>query len=320
MSLAGAEPPFSPEGTRHPRRVLGIPTGAEAVRGIMLILAAYLVITGADVAVKWALPEVGVAVSMIVRGVVGALAVLVITRGRGLMPGNPMLLGVRGLLHCAVSATWYWAWVSGMALVDSYAIAAAAPLVMTLLAIPLLGEKVGWRRWTSSLLGFAGVLVMLQPGGDLWRFETPFLLVAVVAMAITRIWTRVLSTTDTAGSIAFWLMVAHVPVGIALLPAFPPPEAMPGTGTIVALLFFGVANAIAHLLFARAFALAPVSALAPYEYSPLLLGGILGFLIWAEVPGWATVAGAVIVILAGVYNLHRERVRRAEERREAATR
>jgi drug/metabolite transporter (DMT)-like permease len=295
---------------------LTIPTGAESIRGILFILLAYVVITGADASVKWALPQVGVAVSMIARGVVGAIAVLVLTGGRGIRPVNVRLLTWRGALHCAVSATWYWAWSQGMPLVDSYAIASAAPLLMTIFAIPILGEKVGWRRWTSTLVGFAGVLFMLQPQGDLWRMETPFLMVAVVAMAVTRIWTRVLSATDGAASIAFWLMVAHIPAGLLLLPAFPPPAAMPGSGVLVALLFFGVANAIAHILFARAFALAPVSALAPYEYSPLLLGGILGFLIWAEVPAWTTIAGAVVVIAAGLYNLHRERVRRSAERRD----
>ena len=306
-----------PDGEASQRNGLSTPTGAEAVRGIALILGAYLIITGADAAVKWALPEVGVAVSMIARGVVGSIAVLVLTGGRGIAPVNRGLLATRGVLHCAVSATWYWAWLSGMALVDSYAIAAAAPLAMTLLAIPMLGEKVGWRRWTSTLVGFAGVLVMLQPSGDLWRFETPFLLVAVMAMAVTRIWTRVLSATDGPGAVAFWLMVAHIPMGLALLPFFPPPDAMPGPGVILALVFFGVANAIAHMLFARAFALAPVSALAPYEYSPLLIGGVIGFLIWAEVPAWTTIAGSVIVIAAGLYNLYRERVRRAQERRDA---
>ena len=303
------------DGERLRANGLSIPTGAEAVRGIVLILCAYVVITAADAAVKWVLPTVGVAVSMIARGVVGSIAVFILVRGRRLGPVNRRLLTLRGLLHCGVSATWYWAWVHGMALVDSYAIAAAAPLLMTLLAIPMLGEKVGWRRWSSTLLGFLGVMIMLQPGGDLWRFETPVLLVAVVVMAITRIWTRVLSATDSPDAIAFWLMVAHIPVGLALLPAFPPPAGAPGTGTLLILLFFGIANAVAHMLFARAFALAPVSALAPYEYSPLLIGGLLGFLIWAEVPAWTTVAGAVVVIVAGLYNLHRERVRRAAEKR-----
>lgn len=302
-------------GRRVDARGLTQPTAAEAVSGILMILAAYCVITGADAAVKWALPHVGVALSMVARGVIGSIAVLAMTGGRGIAPRNRRLLTMRGVLHCAVSATWYWAWVSGMALVDSYAIAAAAPLIMTLLAIPMLGETVGWRRWTSTVIGFCGVLFMLQPSGDLWRFETPFLLVAVIAMAVTRIWTRSLSATDTPAGVAFWLMVAHVPMGLILLPAFPPPAALPGAGVILALVFFGIANAIAHMLFARAFGLAPVSALAPYEYSPLLIGGVIGFLIWAEVPAWTTVTGAVVVIAAGLYNLHRERVRRAEERR-----
>jgi len=292
-----------------------VPTGAESVQGILFILVAYLVITSADATVKWVLPAVGVAASMIARGVVGGIAVAVITRGRGLRPVNVRLLALRGVLHCGVSATWYWAWSRGMALVDSYAIAAAAPLLMTILAIPMLGEKVGWRRWTSTGVGFLGVMVMLQPGGDLWRFETAFLLVAVVIMAVTRIWTRVLTATDRPEAIAFWLMIAHIPSGLLLLPAFPPNALSFGPGLVVALVFFGVANAIAHIFFARAFGLAPVSVLAPYEYSPLLLGGVLGFLIWSEVPSWTTVAGAVVVIAAGLYNLHREQVRRAAERR-----
>lgn len=297
---------------------LTVPTGAEAVRGILLFLSAYLVITGADAAVKWALPSAGVAVSMIARGGIGALAVFAIARGRMLRPVNAWLLFWRGALHCGVSATWYWAWARSMPLVDSYAVASATPVLMTVLAIPMLGEKVGWRRWTSCFVGFLGVMVMLQPSGDLWRIETPFLLLAVVLMAVTRIWTRTLSATDGPEAIAFWLMVAHVPAGLALLPAFPPPPVLPPAGVLAALAFFGVANAVAHILFARAFALAPVSALAPYEYSPLLIGGVLGFVIWAEIPAWTTVAGAAIVMAAGLYNLHRERLRRAEERRAAA--
>jgi drug/metabolite transporter (DMT)-like permease len=78
-------------------------------------------------------------------------------------------------------------WLSGFGLADSYAVAAASPLLMTLLAIPMLGEKVGWRRWTSCLFGFGGVLFMLQPGGELWRWEAGLLLVGVCAMAVSRI-------------------------------------------------------------------------------------------------------------------------------------
>jgi drug/metabolite transporter (DMT)-like permease len=164
------------------------------------------------------------------------------------------------------------------------------------------------------------VLFMLQPGGELWRWEAGLLFVAVCGIAVSRIWTRTLASTDTPAAIALWLMLTHIPYGLALLPVqalWPPsgpPDLFPSVGLVVLLFFFGVANALAHLLFARGFALANIASLAPLEYTPLLWGLVLGFLIFAEIPAWTTLAGAGIVICAGLYNVHRERVRRAEER------
>ncbi len=310
--LGGASPP-----------ALGT-SGEQAVRGLALVALGFAVISCADAAVKWVLPEIGPAAAMIWRGLLGGAMVVALCRGRGLWPVRRGLLAARSLLHTAVSAAWYLAWALGIGLADSYAVAAAAPLLMTVLAIPLLGERVGWRRWLSTCLGFAGVLFMLQPGGELWRWETGMLLAATAVMALTRIWTRMLARTDTPSAIAFWLMAAHIPCGVAML-AVPamwpapagepvPPPLLPSLAGCLALLVFGAANGIAHLLFARAFALAPVGAIAPFEYSPLLWGTLLGFAIWGEIPAWTTFAGAAVVIAAGLYNVHRERVRRAEER------
>ena len=102
------------------------------------------------------------------------------------------------------------------------------------------------------------------------------------------------------------------------LPFFEVPVSLLPTswGSGVALLLFGCANAMAHILFARAYALAPVGALAPLEYSVLPFGAVLGFLLFSEIPAWTTWLGASIVIGAGIYNLHRERIR-ARERRAA---
>jgi drug/metabolite transporter (DMT)-like permease len=295
-------------------------SGEAAVRGLMLAALGYAIISFADAAIKFALPVVGVAGAMLWRGGAGALSIALLTRGRGLWPRNKRLVFGRSVMHCSVSILWYFVWMSGFGLADSYAVAAAAPLLMTLLAIPMLGERVGWRRWTSCAVGFMGVLFMLQPGGELWRWEAAVLLVAVCGMALSRIWTRTLAATDTPACISFWLMLTHIPMGLMVLPiaALWPPQGFPDlfpVGWLLALLlFFGVANAAAHLLFARGFALANIASLAPLEYSPLLWGLVLGLLIWGEVPAWTTLTGAGIVICAGLYNLHRERVRRSEER------
>jgi drug/metabolite transporter (DMT)-like permease len=293
----------------------------ETLRGLVLVALAYAVISTADAAVKWVLPEIGPAAAMVWRGLLGAAVVALLARGRGLRPVRRGLITARSLTQVAVSAAWYLAWALGVGLADSYAVAAVAPLLMTLLAIPMLGERVGWRRWASTAVGFLGVLIMLQPGGDLWRWESALLLVATAAMAVTRIWTRMLGRTDTPAAIAFWLMAAHVPAGAILLlvPGMGPPGGgapplVPSWSGCVALLWFGIANGVAHTLFARAFAMAPIGAIAPFEYTPLLWGTIIGFLIWAEVPAWSTLSGAAVVIAAGLYNVHRERVRRAEAR------
>lgn len=311
-----------PRGPAAPRRGRLGSTGEEAVQGLLLAALGYAVVSCADAAVKWVLPEIGPAAAMLWRGVVSALVIVLVVRGRGLGVGRWGLLAARSLLNCAVTAAWFLAWMLGVGLADSYAVAATCPLLMTLLAIPLLGERVGWRRWLSTGVGFLGVLVMLQPGGDLWRWETALLLVATAGMALARIWTRLLTATETPQAIAFWHMAAHLPVGLALMavPALAPPGGqgfagvLPGWAGTLAILGFGVSTALAHLLLVRAFGLAPVSAIAPFEYSPLLWGVILGFLLWAEVPAWTTLAGATVVIGAGLYNLHRERVRRAQER------
>lgn len=290
-----------------------LPLRQDTLRGIGIVASGYAIISLADAAVKWALPEVGVAVAMIWRGVFGMLAIALLVGGKGLMPRRVPLLATRSILHCLVTAAFYLAWFNGVSLADSYALNAVAPLMMTLLAIPLLGERVGWRRMTSTAVGFAGVLIMLQPGGDLWRWEAAMLLASAATLALTRIWTRVLAATDTPQAIAFWLLAAHVPMGLLMLPIFPPAGSLvPSAGVAAALAFLGLVNGLAHFLFARAFAIAPVSALAPYEYTILVWGGVLGFIIWAEVPSWTTLAGAAVVIAAGLYNLHRERVRRAE--------
>ncbi len=295
-----------------------LPLRQDTLRGIGIIATGYAVISLADASVKWALPEVGVALAMIWRGVFGMVAIALLAGGRGLAPRRLPLLTIRSTLHCAVTASFYLAWFRGVPLADTYALSATAPLMMTLLAIPMLGETVGWRRMASTALGFAGVLVMLQPGGELWRWEAVMLVACAALLAVTRIWTRVLAATDTPQAIAFWLLFAHVPVGLLLLPAFPPPASLvPSAGVAFALAFLGLANGCAHFLFARAFAIAPVSALAPYEYTTLLWGGVLGFAIWGEVPSWMTLSGAALVIAAGLYNLHRERVRRAEARASA---
>jgi drug/metabolite transporter (DMT)-like permease len=287
---------------------------AATVRGIALIVLTYLLMTVADTAAKLALPVAGVALSMAVRGATGAANVALIARAqhgaagwRRLLPVRWRLVALRAILAAGVSTSWYIAWLS-ISLVDSYAIGFLSPLIITLLAVPMLGERLLARRVAATLVGFAGVLIMLRPGGELWTPAVPLLLVGIVLMAISRVMTRQLATTETPECLAVSILVAHVPAGLLLLGLFPPTGAL-GATVCLALLVLGLCNGVAHTIMARAYALAPVSALAPFEYTTLIWGGVFGFLMFGDVPTATTVLGAAVVVAAGLHTLDRERSR-----------
>ncbi|WP_145143919.1 DMT family transporter [Roseomonas gilardii] len=292
----------------------------DAVRGIGFVALSYLVFSLSDASMKWALPELGTAGAMIWRGLFGTLSVAFMAgvyRPGGLAriwPSNKRIIFWRGVLNVVATALYYVAWRHGLALGDTYAVAATAPLMLTLLAIPMLGETVGWRRWTSTGIGFLGVLFMFQPGGALWGLNTVLILAAVAMLAMTRIWTRVLARTDKPTTITFWLMFGQLPAGLLMLPFFPLPEEWPSLFALALVAMCGLAHGLAHYLLARGYAMAPVSTLAPLEYTPILWGTALGFLIWGDMPAWTTFAGAGVVVCAGLYNLHRERIRAREKR------
>lgn len=307
----GTETPEGPYVSTIERRVL-TDTPADTIRGIALAALAYIIWTLGDTAAKWVLPTAGVALAMFWRGIFGAMTVVAVASmnqpgsiARMLRPVRWRLVMARSVISSFVSIVWYIAW-GQMNLIDTYAVGFTAPLIMTVLAIPMLGERIRWRRALSTMLGFVGVLVMLRPGGDLWNPVVLLLLVGIVAMSLTRIMTRQLSTTESPECQAFWLLVSHVVAGALTIRLFPPTEAMDEVA-VISLVFLGFSSGLAHCVYTRAYGLAPVSALAPYEYTMLLWGGIAGFLVFNEVPSWTTLLGALIIAAAGLYNLHRER-------------
>ena len=200
---------------------------SDTLRGIALAVLAYLIWTLGDAAAKWVLPGVGVAGAMLWRGLFGMVTVAAMTMGqareagwRRLMPRRWGLVLARSVLSSFVSVCWYIAWLS-MSLADTYAVGFTAPLIMTVLAVPMLGERIRWRRALSTLVGFGGVLIMLRPGGDLWTPVVLLLLAGTLVMALTRIMTRQLTTTETPECQAFWLLICHTATGLVLLSSFP---------------------------------------------------------------------------------------------------
>jgi len=194
----------------------------------------------------------------------------------------------------------------GMLLADVYAILFALPLFMTALSVPVLGETVGWRRWSAVLVGFVGVLVILRPASGL--FGPPALgalfgaLVHGCSLLLLRrmhgidppeafgIWGNGLSVIAT-GSVLRWLWRA-------------PPATDPALHS-----FAGAIAGDGFFLLVLAHAKAPVAVLAPFRYSQMLYGIALGALLFGDLPDPGTLVGATILVGSGLYIFHREPVR-----------
>ncbi len=218
----------------------------------------------------------------------------------------------RGLVGMAAMACGFTA-LGLLPLPETIAINYAAPLMATALAALMLGEQVRAYRWTAVAVGLAGVLVMLWPrltvlaSGDVSDSEALGAWVALlgaVFVALATVHIRRLTQTETTLSIVFWFSVSctvgslfTVPFGWGVLDAW----------TATLLVAAGLLGGVAQIMMTEGYRNADASTLAPFEYSSMLYGLFLGFVLFAEVPGAQVLAGASIVIGAGLYIIRRER-------------
>jgi drug/metabolite transporter (DMT)-like permease len=222
----------------------------------------------------------------------------------------PSLLKVRWPLHLlraglgiAMLAMFSYA-LQSLALAEAYSIFFVAPLMITALSVPLLGERVDAPRWWAIAIGLAGVLVVLRPSGaGFFTLGGLAVLATAACYAISAIIVRILGRTDSSESLIFWLMLL-LAVGAGLL-------AWPGWVTIRnddALLIAGLSLSgfIAQLLITEAFKHGEASAIAPLEYTALAWGIALDWMLWHTLPDSVTLLGAAIIIASGVYLIHRQ--------------
>ena len=220
---------------------------------------------------------------------------------------------------CLSGATLFnFAALQYLQLAETVAIFFVAPLVVTALAGPMLGEWVGWRRWMAILVGFAGVLVMARPGTSLFQPALALSVVSMLSYSFYVLLTRMLASRETPESLVF--ISAFVPM-LLLTPAliwnWTPPTTAP---QLVLVLTLGVYGLVGHFLFVRAYKLASTGALAPYTYVQIPFMVFFGWLLFGDLPDGPTLLGIAIIAFAGFYILLRERQLAREERARLASR
>ncbi len=224
---------------------------------------------------------------------------------RGLLRVHWPLHLLRGVLGLALMAGFVYG-LRTLPLSTAYAISFIAPLLVTAMAVPILGEKVGPRRWTAIAVGLVGVLVVLRPTGQgMMTLGGLAVLLAAVCYAASAITVRVLAQRDSTQAMVFWLMLMLVVGGGALSwHEWRPIQAQ--HWWIIA--GIGVIGTLAQVALTEAFRRGEASMIAPLEYTALVWGVMLDVALWQVLPDGVTWLGAAIIIASGLYLIRRERV------------
>ena len=190
-----------------------------------------------------------------------------------------------------------------LALAEAISIAFAAPLFVTALSVPILGERVGPRRWAAVLIGFLGVLVMTRPDAETFRPEALYILAAARCYALAMLVTRRLARSDTTPAI----MLSSICISILLSGlALPFGWRTPLGVDFWLLALLGLVGGFGMYFMTQAYRYAPAAVIAPFDYTALVWGTLIGWLVWQELPGVNVWLGAAVVIASGLYIIHRE--------------
>ncbi|MDJ0938559.1 MAG: DMT family transporter [Woeseiaceae bacterium] len=194
--------------------------------------------------------------------------------------------------------------LSKMPLVNALTLGFTAPLMVTALAVPFLGDHVGWRRWTAVTVGFLGVLLILRPGAGLFTPEAIAVLFAALCYAFLAITARHLGKTESSFALSVYVIVG--PMLISALLSLDGDWTMPDVKGWVLFILAGACSVVAWIGIIGGYRRASPAILAPFEYTALVGGAIAGYVIWGEVPDAWVVAGAMVIIGSGLYVVYRE--------------
>jgi drug/metabolite transporter (DMT)-like permease len=288
------------------------PEAGRSLKAIAFMVTAVAAFSGMDTLLKLLSEHYPPMQVVALRGAAAVpfmvVPLLVMGRLKALRPVRMGMHILRALLQLFVLVTFVYA-VRALSLADAYSIFLSAPLIVTALSVPLLGEHVGWRRWIAVCVGLVGVLTMLKPSASsLVSLGAVAALLSAAGYAFNSIALRIITRTDSTVSVTFWMISLMAVMALC----FAAPQWIPIRGEDWLLLAaIGFFSAIAQHLLTEAFRNAAPSVVAPFEYTALLWGIGIDRVVWGVLPSSRVYIGGGIVIASGLYLIWREHVVRA---------
>lgn len=270
------------------------------------MLLSMFLFTANDALGKWLTGNFSIGQMVFIRSLAGLVILIPFAWKAGraaLMPvEKPWTFALRTILSLVDTFGFYFA-VSLLPLADVMTFWLAAPIYVAALSPLVLGEHVGWRRWTAIAVGFCGVLIALEPSGQMFSMAALVSLGGSFAFGFTMLTARTLRATPGLAMI-FWQTLAGLGAGAATLPFSWSP---PGVLEWPALALLGILAMLAHVLVNFAFKIADAAAVAPLQYTQLFWAIVFGWLFFGDFPSNAKFIGAALIIASGLFILFRER-------------
>lgn len=276
--------------------------------GILLMIATTFIFAAQDSISRHLAGEYNVLMVVMIRyWFFAAFVITVATRREGSVraaaaTSQPFLQIGRGLVLVAEICVMVYAFTL-LGLVESLAVFTAYPLIIAALSGPILGEKVGWRRWSAIGVGFVGVLIILQPGVGVFSPAALVPLLSATMFAVYGLLTRFAARRDSTATSFFWTGVSGA-ASITLIGIwFWEPMTLADWGWMALLCLTGASG---HWLLIKCYEVAEASAVQPFAYMQLIFGTGFGILIFSEVLRPNVAVGAAIVMAAGLFTFWRE--------------
>jgi len=301
-------------------------THPDAARGIQFLCAGVFVFSLQDAVVKQVSGDYSLTQVVVIRSLVAIPILLVLVQleagWRAIFSPQFRPLAVRaGIMF--VSYTAYYMAFPAMNLAYAVALYFTVPLFVTALAGPVLGERIGLVAWAALLAGFAGVLVILQPGTGLFQWAALLSLLAALMYATSMLMARRIGTAQPASVMAFYqngvflvgaAVIAVCTHWLGIEDAGHPsvsflvrPWVWPSLSDGLLIASCGVIASAGMLLLTNAYRISPANRVTPFEYTGIVWAPLWGFLFFDEVPRWTTVMGAMLIAAAGLVALREAR-------------